>query len=135
MTAIAAPRARAASIAAIVAAVPPSWLIPMTRPPDGGSCASSKAWAATGPQPGSPAARHASRRIAATPIAACSDVPQPVTTTGPPDVAATRRASARAAALPSAMTRRPIRAASAGSAATISAIAHGGASRMAGIGR
>ena len=88
MMAIFAPAARAASSAVFVAAVPPSCEIPMTRPSAGGSSPSSNAWVAYGSNraecPGGrmPAVRTASRRIAAAPYAACSEVPQPVRTTG-----------------------------------------------------
>ncbi len=135
ITAVLAPRSRAAAMAAIVAPVPPSWLMPITSPPAGGSSASSNAWALTGPLPGRPAARHPSARMAATPIAACSEVPHPVTVTGAPAAAASRIAAANAAAEPSAMSRSTIRAATAGCAAMDSVVAHGGPGRTTGMGR
>ena len=77
-----APPARAAVRAAFVIVVAPSCETPITSPSVGGSSESSNACAAIGPPPGSPAARHAARRISTAPRAACSDVPQPVTMTG-----------------------------------------------------
>ena len=88
---------RAASSAAIVAAVPPSWLMPMTSPRVGRRPGTARRpGRASGPRPGSPAARHASRSTSATAWAACSDVPQPVTSTGSRATAAARTASASA---------------------------------------
>ena len=138
--AVRAPAARAAVSAAFVAVVAPSCEIPMTSPLDGGSWASSNAWAAVtswcAEWPGARTSddRTASRTISATAKAACSDVPHPVTVTGVPLRMARRTAVARSAAA----LRRPawlamIRAASAGSAAIISVMWNGGPSRCDGI--
>jgi len=122
-SAVRAPAAAAAASARLVAAVPPSCDTPITSPPLGGSSASSNAWAATtDPAPlGIPAARIASRRISTVASAACSLVPQPVTTTAAPVLAACPIAPASRPAGPWGSARRStIRPAMCGSAAIIS---------------
>ncbi len=156
--AVRAPVAAAASSAAIVAPVPPSWLIPTASPPRCGASDASNAWRATTlpgcPAPRIPARVAASATIAANARAPCSLVPQPVTTTGPPFSSAPRIAVAsrpagvsrpgasRRGGTPGAPelrrttpSRRSTRPARAGSAAIISVIHQGGPSRGMGWGR
>ncbi len=113
----AAPAARAARIASIVARVPPSWLTPITPAGSPGSSRASNAWRAVAGLP-------ASLRISATPSAACSLVPQPTMSSRP----GVRASSANAAV----STPVAICSSSAGSASIISAITHGGPSRSSG---
>ena len=67
------------------------------------------------------------------PSAACSDVPQPVTTTGSPRIAVVRSRRARPSTADDCSSRATSRSASAGSAAIDSVIRYGGPSRSAGI--
>ena len=78
-----------------------------------------------------PRSRTASRRMSATPSAACSDVPQPVTTIGAPgsDRPPDRAAPARPPPLPTASCRSRMRAARAGSASIMSVMWNGGPAR------
>ena len=156
--AVRAPAATAASSAAIVAAVPPSWVTPMTSPPRCGASAASNAWAASRlpgwPAPRIPARVAASEMIVANARAPCSLVPQPVTTTGAPfssvpriavasrPAGVSRPGASRRGGTPGAPelrrstpSRRRIRPARAGSAAIISVMWQGGPSRLLGWGR
>ena len=81
---VVAPLSRAALSASPVALVPPSWEIAMQTPPGRGSRAASRAWRASARAEARPARRNASVSSSATTMAACSEVPQPVTTTGSP---------------------------------------------------
>ncbi len=120
-TAVGSPAAVDAARAALVAAVAPSCETPMTSPRSGGASDTSNACSVPISAPRSPAAVAASRRISTVAWAACSDVPQPVTTTGSPADSVARIASASSAAPPpGADTRSRIRCASAGSAAIMS---------------
>ena len=67
-------------------------------------------------------------------MAACSDVPQPVRTTGSPAVSAARIAPARSAAGPAPESRSTVRLATPGSAAIMSVMWYGGAARQLGVG-
>src|SRR3954454_21349385 len=108
-----APRASAARSASSVAPVPPSCEIAISTPPAWGSSDASKASRATPPNSSAPA------------IAACSLVPQPARTSGPP-AARTSAAASAAAGLDR------IGSTSAGSASIISCMAHGGPVRSSG---
>ena len=105
-------------------------------PVGGGSSASSKAWAATR-RPAAAGRPRAPPRAGCrrSPSAACSEVPQPVTTTGWPAAAVVARPPPPAP--PPGRRRRPgaarIRRASAGSAAIMSVMWYGGPER--GLGR
>ena len=135
MSAVRAPAARAAASAAFVAAVPPSWETPMTRPVAGGSSASSNACAATD-RAGARQRRSARDRLAQD----LGDAERRVlrrAAAGDDDRLAGARPSRRMAAassaapLPAASWRARIRAASAGSASIMSVMWNGGPARAA----
>ncbi len=123
-SAVVAPPAAAASSASAVARVPPSCETPMQTPPRCGRSAASSDWRATtfGGQP-PPSASSTSAAIASAP---CSEVPHPTTVTSSPlRIAAAR--SVRPSGGDSSSSR-----ASAGCAATISSVTHGGPERSSG---
>jgi hypothetical protein len=121
MSAVRAPASRLAANAAFVAGVPPSCETPITSPLATGSNDSSNACSERSVAVDKPTERSASRRISTPASAACSDVPQPVTTIGCPPSAASRTARATSAAGPAAPANAArLRRARPGSASIIS---------------
>ena len=129
--AVCAPESRARRSAPFVAAVPPSCETPMTSPLAGGRRWSSSAWMVRISRSASSPRASVSRW--AIPIAACSDVPQPVVRIGAPARAASATAAASRASSSSVPSLRTSRSANAGSASIISPMTYGGRLRNAGI--